>query len=239
MVATRVAAVTWPGPSILEPEPHVTATTPQAAQENLEAAYVAWGLEAPRARSAEAFAEALRGLEEAKCAVQAAEALPPGGLLLVDGALSGLPPGPQALADRILAAAKRAGAVAIGVAKRSTLEQGGLPLATALQQSGPPGTWAVEVQDGVFVARLHARSRHAFRIDASEFAKVARLLPLCRDAVYTGYPYPLALAHNAVALTHAHARELARRLWVEVRRVGGPEAAALLADFHEVLDRNT
>lgn len=239
VVAIRVAAVTWPGPASLEPEATVVTTTPGEAQARIEAHYVAWGLEAPRVRNAEGFAEALRSLEEAKAAVQAVSNLPPGSLLLTDGALQGLPPGPQALANRIRDAAQRAGVVAVGVAKRSSLAHDGLPLATALQRTGPPGTWAVEVEEGIFVARLHPRARHAFRIDAPSLADVARLLPLCRDAVYTGYPYPLALAHNAVALTNAHARELSRRLWVEVRRAGGAQAAALLADFHEVLDLNT
>lgn len=238
VVATRAAAVTWPGPPPVEQEPTVSATTPDAAQERLDAAYASWGLEAPAARSAEAFAQGLRSLQEAEAAVRAISSLPAGGLLLVDGALSSLPPGPQAMADRILAAAASTSVTALGVSKRSALSRDGVALVPAIEAQSPTGAWAVEVGPGTFVARLHAASQHAFRIDAPDLAAVARLLPFCRDAVYTGYPYPLALAHNAIALTNAHARDLRTRLREEVRRAGGAVAGELLKDFHETLDRN-
>ncbi|MCA1819211.1 MAG: hypothetical protein LC620_04035 [Halobacteriales archaeon] len=238
VVATRVAAVPWPAPPPLEPEADVVAATPDQALDRLQRDYTAWGLEPPRAASAEAFAQGLRALDEAKAAVQAVATMPKGALLLVDGALRGLPPGPQALAERILAAGERAGVEVVGVAKRSSLARDGVPLVSALQESGPAGAWAAEVEPGVFVARLHAASPHAFRVDAGSRATVARLVPLARDAVYTGYPYPLAVAHNAVALTGAHARELRARLREEVRRQGGAPAAALLAAFHDIHDRN-
>ena len=238
IVATRAAAVTWPGPPPLEQEATVAAVTPSTAQERLDGAYAAWGLEAPAARSAETFAQGLRALQETDAAIRALQSMPAGGLLLVDGALGDLPPGPQALADRICAAATRASVTALGVSKRSALARDGIPLVSSLQAQGPPGAWAVAVEDGTFVARLHAAAQHAFRIDAPDLAAVARLLPYCRDAVYTGYPYPLALAHNAVALTNAHARDLRTRLREEVRRAGGAVAGELLKDFHETLDRN-
>jgi hypothetical protein len=86
------------------------------------------------------------------------------------------------------------------------------------------------------MARLHPRSRHTFRIDGTP-EDCARLVPLARDAVYVGYPYPLAKAHNAVALTAAHIAELRAHLEAELRRQG--KGATLLADdFHAVLDRS-
>ena len=88
------------------------------------------------------------------------------------------------------------------------------------------------------VAQLHPRAAHAFRVDVTEEAALADLLPLSRDAVYTGYPYPLALAHNAVAISQRQTRNLLARLGDEVRKQGGEGAWELLADFHAILDSN-
>ncbi|MEA3136941.1 MAG: hypothetical protein QOC71_1222, partial [Thermoplasmata archaeon] len=101
---------------------------------------------------------------------------------------------------------------------------------------GVAGPWSVEAEPGVHVAKLHRASQHAFRIDAD--ADVLPLLAsLSNDAAYTGYPYPLAVAHNRVALTGAHVRDLKARLDLELRRKGAV-AAGLARDFHAVLDAN-
>ncbi|MES2153629.1 MAG: hypothetical protein V4510_00650 [bacterium] len=232
-VAVRAACVTWPGPRT-QPPTRIHATTPAAAQGLLDDAFAVVGLEAPRASSAEAWAEALRSLAEFN-AIQQAVMRP--GTVLVDGALRGLPRHAQAMADRIEAAA-HPHTVVIGVSKRSAIEADGVPLAAWLQRNGPAGCWAVDVAAGSYVARLHDRAQHAFRIDAPDLAAVARLLPSCRDAAYVGYPYPLAVAHNAVALTGTEVADLRGRLSNEVRKAGGAGAAGLMQDFHDVLDRN-
>lgn len=236
VVAYRAAAIAWPGPA-LQAEPLVVATAPDEAQAVLDAAFAGAGLAPPSARSAESFAQALRSLAETGAALAAVATAAPGTLLLVDGALHGLPPQAQPMADTILAAARQRGVEAVGVSKRSALCLGGHPL-SSLWAAGPATPWAIEVEPHVYAARLHARANHAFRIDAQSLDAVARLAPLCRDAAYPGYPYPLAVAHNMVALTASHARELKERLVAEVRQAGGPEAARMLADFHDVLDRN-
>lgn len=238
VVATRVAAVAWPGPRRIPADPTLHVARPEQAEDQVAALYARLGAEPPAVRSAEVYAQAIRAAEETAVAIEAAREAGSGGLLLVDGALRGLPPVPQTLADRVVEAAASAGATVVGVSKRSAVADADGPLVQRLQESGPPGRWAVELEPGVFVARLHPRARHAFRVDAPDLAALARAAAFCDDAVYPGYPYPLALAHNAVAITAQEARDLASRLSDEVRRVGGPEAAAALRDFHEVLDVN-
>lgn len=237
VVATRCAAVRWPGP-VLEPEPVFHATHAHEAQAHADAAHARHGLEAPRAATATAWAEGLRALREHEAALEAIASAPAGSLALVDGALAGLPPLAQQMADRLDEAARRHGVRLVGVAKRSGLERGGVALVPHLHATGPLGTWSVEVGPGIHVAKLHPQAPHAFRVDAQEAAWLADLPPLCRDAAYVGYPYPLAVAHNRVALTAGAVAELKARLALAARREGGERAARLFADFHDTLDRN-
>ncbi|MHB1260378.1 MAG: DNA double-strand break repair nuclease NurA [Thermoplasmatota archaeon] len=240
VVAFRAGAVTWPGPPMPEPAPQIVATLPFEAQATLDQAYAILGLEGPPVRSADAFAEALRGAAELEATVSAVAQAPPHTLLLVDGALHGLPPTAAAIAARIVGAARAAGLSIAGVAKRSGIEGSGLPLVPSLLAEaaarGLAGPWSVEAEPGIHVAKLHKAAQHAFRIDA-EPEVLPLLAALSNDAAYTGYPYPLALAHNRVALTGAHVRDLKARLDLELRRKGAA-AAGLARDFHAVLDAN-
>jgi hypothetical protein len=231
VVAVRAVAVHRPGPPMVEPTPAIVAALPHEAQAAVEARHAARALPVPRVRTAEAFADA---------AMAAAKTLQRGDLLLLDGALHGLPPGPAAAAGQLAEACAARGVRLAAVAKRSGLERGGVPMvASVLAQantSGQAGPWSVEVEPGVHVAKLHRAARHAFRIDGD-----ADLLPalaaMANDAVYVGYPYALAAAHNLVALTEAHVRELRAGLDLELRR-RGHAAAGLADDFHAVLDAN-
>lgn len=240
VVAFRAAAVAWPGPAVPDPEPQVVATLPSEAQATVDLAYGRVGLEGPAIRSAEGFAEALRAVAELEAALAAVAVAAPDTLLLVDGALDGLPPGPAAVAARLAEAARAAGLRLAGVAKRSGIEGSGLPLVPSLlaeaAAQGVEGPWSVEALPGVHVAKLHRSAQHAFRIDAAADV-LPQLVALSNDAAYVGYPYPLAVAHNRVALTGAHVRELKARLDLELRRKG-VGAAGLARDFHAVLDAN-
>jgi hypothetical protein len=237
VAATRATVVAWPGPPQAEAAPRIHATAAVQAQERLDSAYARHGLEAPAPRSADAWADALCSLEEFESTLQATEQVPSGSLMLVDGSLAGLPRHAQMLADRLLEAAKRRGVCLVGVAKRSGLDRDGIALVPHLLRNGPAQPWAVQVQEEVHIARLHRAAAHAFRVDGP-LEGIERLLPLCRDVVYAGYPYPLAVAHNRVALTASHVRDLKSRLAGQARRAGGAQAMALLADFHDTLDRN-
>lgn len=260
VVAVRAHAVAWPADAGLPVVPEIVAVLAPEAPALLDARYSRWGLEPPRVASAQAFADALRDLAEMAAAIAcvapdaaSAEAAPRPDLLLVDGALENLGRHAQPMADRIVEAADRAGVPVVGVAKQSRLRQAEAPLVPALAAAGPASCWAARVEgyDRTFVCRLHAAARHAFRTDVampSRFADrserptalavLGRLLPLARDAVYLGYPYPLALAHNQVAITQAETLALRGGLEAAVHEAGGGDAVRLLDDFHAVLDDN-
>lgn len=233
VVAVRADFVTWPGRPVETP-PKVYAATPAEAQASVAARYEAHGLPTPNVLSCEQFAEAHRDISELEAVLAALRTKPD--LLLVDGALEHVSKSAQPLADHIKIRAQEAGVPVVGVSKRSRLHDDGLPLVTALMRADPGGTWSVPVPDyqDTVVAKLHPRAPHAFRIDGDP----APVVPLCKDAVYLGYPYPLALAHNHVCITATEAHQLRAQLVSEVQLHAGPTAYKLLADFHETLDRN-
>ncbi len=215
------------------PETTLHAARASDAEAEVQAVYTKRGLGAPTVRSADAYAEAYRALTEMDAAMAAIHALPEGGLLLIDGALAQLPDTAQAIADRILDRATASGVHLAGVSKRSGLSHDGIALLPALAEQGPPTCWWSSLPAHTAVAaRLHPASRHVFRIDA-ETEVLPWLAHWSRDAVYRGYPYPLAKAHNNVAITRAESR----RLTEFVRNHLGAAAGAL-DDFHAVLDRN-
>lgn len=242
VVAVRAAAVSWPGRPAGEQPVMVHASVPDEAREDLRMRYGQRGLAGPaHVRSAEAYAEGLRALAEATAARLALPDLPSGSLLLLDGALHGLPPDADVLVRPVLERAGEQGVHVVGVAKRSRLHAAGVPIVPAVHRRGAAraDAWSSPVPDlpHVHVARLHPRAPFSYRVDGTDEA-LAMLPPLCRDAVYLGYPYPLALAHNAVALTAAHVEETRHRLRDAVRDAGGAEALALLEDPHAMLDLN-
>jgi hypothetical protein len=147
--------------------------------------------------------------------------------------MSQMPAGPQALADRLLDRATASDVHVAGVSKRSALHLDGQPLISALLAHGPPGRWQAAIPGQTCrVARLHERAPFAFRIDA-EPATIQWLAALANDAVYLGYPYPLAKIHNAVAITGSERQ----RLIEMVQRQAGA-GWRQFSDFHSVLDRN-
>ncbi len=248
VVAVRAAATRWPGPPAPEAPPHIIACAPDEAADIVGDQYAALGLEPPsRVRSAEALAEALRAAAETRAARAALRQTPPSGLLLWDGALelpAGAPGHAQAAATDIINRCDAAGIRLAGVAKRSAHAIDGVPIVAALHRWGrnhrQGQAWAVPLPDMAMahVARLHPQAPFAYRVDTRDPEVLDALVPLSRDAVYLGYPYPLAVAHNAVALTAGHTADLRDRLTAAVRAHGGADAVELLRDPHEMLDRN-
>lgn len=233
VVAVRADYVLWPGHPI-EKQADIYAAAPEDARDAVAVRYEAHGLPVPNVLSCEQFAEAHRDISEMEAALAALKQLPD--VLLLDGALEHVAKSAQPIADHIKIRAIEAGISVVGVSKRSRLHDGGLPLVTALMQEDPGGIWSVAVPDysDTVIAKLHARAPHAFRIDGNPDA----LVRMARDAVYLGYPYPLALAHNHVCITGTEAHQLRAQMVNEVRAKAGPTAYKLLEDFHETLDRN-
>jgi hypothetical protein len=241
VVAYRAHAVTWPGPPSLPSEVEVRAFLSSEASTELETHYTSLGLEPPgRVASAEQAAELLRGAAESRVASQAIRAAQPDELLLLDGALERLPSHAAALVDPLIEQAEARGVVLLGISKRSALEAGGVPLLPRLHRDGQAtgGPWYSPLPGHAraHACLLHPRAPHAYRVDGDASA-LGRLVELARDAVYLGYPYPLAVAHNAVAITASTKERLRHRLEDGVRLRGGA-AAQLLLDPHAMLDRN-
>lgn len=230
VVATRAAIATE---QRADPPLRIHATLAIDAQDDIDRRFAERGLTPPPVRGADAYATALRSLEELDAATQAVRDLPEGGLLLIDGAITGLPAAAQEIADRILDRATARGIHLVGVSKRSGLADEDGPLLPRLRRSAGPVDRPVSTRlPGCFGAILHPGATHAFRIDGEQSC-LPWLAAMSRDAVYIGYPYPLAKAHNAATITHAECRRIRERLV----RDAGPHAWAL-DDFHAVLDRN-
>ncbi len=245
VVATRAVAIHWPGPREPEPEPIVTACTPEEAAELVQAEYSALGLDAPPVPSAQAFAEALRDAAELRAARVALRSAQPNTLLLWDGALQPAPAAPahaHRAAEDLLDRARSRQAPVAGVSKRSSMAIDGVNLPRALHRWGqehhPDQAWAVPVpeQGLTHIARLHPRAPFCYRIDVTQPEVLDALVPLARDPVYLGYPYPLAVAHNTVALTAARSADLRDSLAAALQAHG--TSLHLIEDPHDMLDRN-
>ncbi len=231
VVAVRATAV---GPGRASPDLHIHATAASNGEVHAHGLADERGLERPSIRSADAWAAYLRDLAELDAATAALAAMDEGSLLLVDGALTGMPAAAQCIADRLLDRATARGIHIAGISKRSALADGDGPLLPRLHRDamgkGVAPAWTS--LNGCIAAVLHPSANHAFRVDGSS-AVLPWLAALSNDAVYAGYPYPLAKAHNAVAIRHSEAR----RIMEHVHR-GMGDAAWMLDDFHAVLDRN-
>ncbi len=177
------------------------------------------------------------GLEEA-ASIEAIGDLETGDVLAIDGALVGAGAGSRT--ERILSAAADRGVRVVGVSKKTRLVHVGRPAVMNAMLSAEAGgvgrPWYVPLMDrgGVTtsIAMLHSISTFAFRIDHTDPSALDVLAAASGDPVYPGYPYPLARAHNAVAIHKPTSRGLRSLLAEMCRELDG------LEDFHDVLDRN-
>lgn len=186
------------------------------------------------------------------------EKLPPGTVLAFDGALWAGIKGIGEMLRRIVKTAMEKNIVLCAISKRSMLTHDGCPLIPKVQLLGenthPGKTWFLPLTidpkyadkefGEVFVARLHARARHVFRVDIAlpegtsleeAFGKLARL---SNDPTYVGYPYPLARVHNEVAFTRSEIEEFRHMMMrAAIRRGMDPKEWHLtFQEFHDVLD---
>ncbi len=204
----------------------------------------------------QAALEWLRELAETEAALAALEALAiagapesgaSGSLLLLDGALTS-PHTPACDALRlVLDRADAAGVTVAAVAKRSSLARDGAPLLPALMRNSPDGCWRAPLDCDSLgrsgAVRLNPASEWAFRLDVAggDYGVVAAsLISLARDAVYPGYPWPLAQAHNLVIIDGDLTDALRQALQGAALEQGLAPGAwdVLFSDYHEVLDRS-
>ena len=199
----------------------------------------------------QAALEWLRELAETEAALAALEALAiagaPGSLLLLDGALTS-PHAPACDALRlVLDRADAAGVTVAAVAKRSSLTRDGAPVLPALMRDSPDGCWRTALDCDCLgksgAVRLNPASEWAFRLDVAggDYGTVAAsLVALARDAVYPGYPWPLAQAHNLVLIDGDLTDALRQALQGAALEQGLAPGAwdVLFSDYHEVLDRS-
>ena len=198
--------------------------------------------------------EWLRELAETEAALAALEALvavleasADDALLLLDGALTS-PHAPARDALRlVLDRADAAGVTVAAVAKRSALARDGAPLLPALMRDSPDGCWRAPLDCDSLgtpgAVRLNPASEWAFRLDVAggDYGAVAASLAgLARDAVYPGYPWPLAQAHNLVIIDGDLTDALRQALQGAALEQGLAPGAwdVLFSDYHEVLDRS-
>ena len=95
----------------------------------------------------------------------------------------------------------------------------------------PNKPWCYSSEDGVYVL-FHPLSQYLFRVEISDDAKLNGLVSYCNDPIYLGYPYPLALIHNDVAITYEVLADVLYSLQRE-------EPSLLQTErFHRRLDEN-
>lgn len=238
-IATRATAACWPSTSpAASPPARIQVAMPAEVDTLLARAASQRDLPEPRAvRTCDAWAKAEMAFDEYDETMAAIQQMRAGDLLLVDGVVNGAPTWEQTLNDRILEAATDAEVAVIAVAKRTGAMHNGQPagptLMAAARATGARGPWLAKLPTSdMTVGLLHPAAATCFRLDGDASA-FGRLVPLCRDAAFPGYPYPLAQAHMLAAITEADAGDLVARLMQEADAAG---AGAFVVDPHALLD---
>jgi hypothetical protein len=172
---------------------------------------------APVASDAPVDVNLLRDWAEWSAVASCVESCSPGGMVLVDGDLQPDWRMPSWWLAQLLAGAESRGVTLVGVTKHSSLSYGGAPLLGTLERRaaselGSRACWWVPVARtrddtgpglAVYVARLDADARFAFRVDLAGDVPaepaLAALSALADDAAFPGYPFPLSVADRLAA----------------------------------------
>lgn len=234
--------------------PHLRLLEKGHVRQSIEAALAAVGVTSSSALRAELRPSEgihlLRQLDESLACVAAIEELPPGGLLLVDGALRA-EPFPEVM-GRLAQRAQVRKVDVVGVCKSTSLRLGGAPALAACSLAAREKRlvrWMAEVAPPpailgrVLLARLSPAEPRAFRLDVrahdGDAPRVVRSLSgLAGHPAYPGYPSPLAMAHNAATIGEDERLRLRGRL-AEAAEAAGVDAEAwrlAFEDYHDVLE---
>jgi hypothetical protein len=196
-------------------------------------------------------AELVRVLAEHKLAARAASELPTNAFLVRDGDLQAHTLFEQNALRELYAEAWKRGVTIAGVSKTSTLlTDTGHAATPALLHLAPKGTWyyhpiavstRADHQATVSVARLHARSPRAFRIDL--FDQQETLLPeligvlaaQSMDAAFLGYPYGLIVADRYARVRDEEKAYLRTRAEAVMGTIMAAQEASV--DAHDALNK--
>jgi hypothetical protein len=184
--------------------------------------------------------EDARETGEAAAALSALQALPAGGVLLLDGTVS---PGlAGALSQR-----GRERRVAVACVAKTTAEvRGGLPLFAAARRAARraraaiPWATAIGPDDDRFAVRLSAAQDRLFlvRLLSGDRSTLGAMAALGNNPGMPGYPYLLALAHQRAAISEEEQNDMVQTILAEAQRDGldAEELELAFHDYHEELD---
>lgn len=101
----------------------------------------------------------------------------------------------------------------------------------------PEQPWKAQAFDKTWFAKLHAKTKHYFRIDTTTPELIDSLVPWSKDPSFLGYPYPLILADQLARVSNEEAGVQKIRL----QSLAGENWNALAegstaSDAHEILD---
>ncbi len=191
----------------------------------------------------------MRFFREIKTALGAMDRLGEGDLLLVDGSLRTDIPHPREALSLLVERARERGINLVGVSKTTSLHINGISLLQVVGMAGFDAgmeRWAyeVDVEDShqfgrVFIVRLHPNAVSPFRVDVvGDVDMVLGVIAgLSEDSSLLGYPYPLAMVHNRVAVKKDLC-DTARMVFESVLPTisGGDRWMRVFTDFHRILD---
>jgi hypothetical protein len=207
----------------------------------------------------------LRDTLEYWVALRTAATLPPGALLLVDGALRVSSQNHEPVMEEIVRTARDRGILLAAVAKRTRATWGGgHPLLPALgglvEQFGIAGPWWTAIDEHildhaeyrqgrhgkVYVASLHPQVSRPLKMelpketDEQTAAATMQALAACAgDGRVPGYPYPLLDAHRTVVIDEPLVLQVQQDIKAGLVKqgIGNMQFEDLFGDLHGDFDR--
>jgi len=175
---------------------------------------------------AERVSAILRDTLEYWIALLAAQELPEGSLLLLDGALRITDPNHEQILDKIIATAKDRGVLLAAITKRTRATWGGshplLPAVAGLaERAGMKSPWWARIDEKIldsevyrrgrkgdtYVASFHRKKQFPLKLelpkgtaDQTVESIMRAITACCDDGRVPGYPYPLLDAHRTVVI---------------------------------------
>jgi hypothetical protein len=202
----------------------------------------------------------LRDTLEYWVALRTAATLPPGALLLIDGALRVSSQNHEPVMEEIVRTAQERGILLAAVAKRTRATwEGGHPLLPALgglvEQLGITGPWWTAIDEHlldhteyrqgrhgkIFVASLHPHFSRPLKMelpketDEQTAAATMQALAACAgDGRVPGYPYPLLDAHRTVEIDEPLVQQILQDIQAGLAKqgVGNRRFEDLFGDLH-------